>query len=156
MAIEIERKFLLKNDDWKSETLEGMRISQGYLNTQPERTVRVRVIGDNAFLTIKGKTQGTVRQEYEYAIPVEDGEQLLMLCERPLIEKVRYRIPVAAHTWEIDEFQGENEGLVIAEVELAEEGEEVTLPGWVGEEVSHDARYFNAALIKDPYTKWRR
>jgi CYTH domain-containing protein len=120
-----------------------------------ERTVRVRTAGEKGFLTIKGISVGATRSEYEYEIPVSDANEMLdRLCERPLIEKIRYRVPHAGLVWEIDEFEGENRGLIIAEVELKDERQSVTLPGWVGREVTGDSRYFNANLVAKPFTTW--
>ena len=154
MANEIERKFLLKNDTWRGQD-KGKPYRQGYLSTVKERTVRVRTAGDKAFLTIKGITVGASRPEYEYAIPVADANEMLdQLCERPLIEKTRYRISHAGLVWEVDEFEGDNRGLITAEVELKDEHQSVTLPGWIGEEVTGDPRYFNANLVAKPFSKW--
>ena len=153
MGTEIERKFLVRGAGWRVGP--GARYRQGYLSSEPERTVRVRVAGAAAWLTIKGATRGIARPEYEYAIPVAEAEELLDgLCQRPLIEKTRYRVDHGAHTWEVDEFHGDNEGLVIAEVEVQDAAEEVALPAWVGEEVSHDPRYFNSNLARHPYRRW--
>ena len=154
MGIEIERKFLLSGDDWK-ELAKGTYYRQGYLNSQKERTVRVRTIDDNGFLTIKGINVGATRMEYEYEIPVEDANVLLdELCDKPLIEKNRYQIEFAGFIWEVDEFFGENEGLIVAEIELESEGQQFEKPQWIGEEVSGDPRYFNSNLIKNPYSSW--
>jgi adenylate cyclase len=154
MGKEIERKFLVKGDVWKS-LAKGTRYRQGYLNSVKERTVRVRTVGDKGFLTIKGITTGASRTEYEYPIPVPDAEAMLNeLCEKPIIEKNRYKIKDRNLTWEVDEFFGENQGLIVAEVELQSESQSVEKPGWVGEEVTGDPRYFNANLIKHPYAKW--
>jgi adenylate cyclase len=154
MAKEIERKFLLNGDTWKS-LAKGTRYRQGYLNSVKERTVRVRTVGDKGFLTVKGITTGASRTEYEYPIPVPDAEGMLNeLCEKPLIEKNRYKIKDRNLTWEVDEFFGENQGLIVAEVELQSEGQSFEKPEWIGEEVTGDPRYFNANLIKHPYTKW--
>jgi adenylate cyclase len=154
MGQEIERKFLVKNDSWRGQD-NGKRYRQGYLSTVKERTVRVRTTGDKAFLTIKGITVGASRSEYEYEIPGADANEMLdQLCERPLIEKTRYRIPNAGLVLEIDEFEGENRGLITAEVELKDEHQSVTLPGWIGEEVTGDPRYFNANLVAKPFTTW--
>ena len=154
MGKEIERKFLVTGEAWKA--YPGVTIRQGYLTTDPERTVRVRTKGEKGFLTVKGKTVGAVRAEYEYEIPVEDANQMLdTLCHRPLIEKTRYHAPFGEHLWEVDLFFGENEGLVVAEVELSDEEEEPEMPIWVGEEVTHDPRYFNASLIANPYKNWK-
>lgn len=156
MAQEIERKFLVKGDEWR-EGAEATRFRQGFLSTDPERTVRVRAAGSKAWLTIKGKTVGARRTEYEYEIPVSDAEHLLdALCERPLIEKTRYHVRVGQHTWEVDVFEGENEGLVVAEVELENETDTFEPPSWVGEEVTRDPRYFNSNLVRNPYANWSR
>lgn len=153
MAREIERKFLVRGDDWRSG--QSALYRQGYLNTDKHRTVRVRVTGDSAFLTIKGITTGATRQEFEYPIPVRDADEMLNgLCEKPLIEKRRYRVPHDNLTWEVDEFLGENEGLVVAEVELASEDQAFEKPDWIGEEVTSDPRYYNANLVQRPFTTW--
>ena len=155
MAIEIERKFLLKNEQWRTVSGEGCLIRQGYLSDQPERTVRVRVAGEQAWLTIKGKTQGIARLELEYSIPVADAMQLLdQLCLTPLIEKYRYRIAQGDLVWEIDEFLGENAGLVVAEIELSAADQQFDRPDWLGDEVSDDPRYFNSALIRQSFSRW--
>ena len=153
MGLEIERKFLVTGTAWKA-LATGVLTRQGYLSTAVDRTVRVRIAGDRGFLTIKGRTHGLSRAEFEYAIPVEDAAAMLDLCEKPLIEKTRYRVPFGAHTWEVDEFHGANAGLVVAEVELESADEEPALPPWVGREVSRDARYYNANLVKRPFTTW--
>ena len=156
MGIEIERKFLLSADTWK-ELAKGTYYRQGYLNSQKERTVRVRTIGDTGFLTIKGISVGATRMEYEYEIPVEDARVLLSeLCEKPLIEKKRYKIEFAGFIWEVDEFFGENEGLIVAEIELESEDQQFEKPEWVGKEVSDDPRYFNSSLIKNPFSSWEK
>lgn len=156
MAQEIERKFLVVGDEWKR-GVTGVAYRQGYLSTVKERTVRVRTVGDKGFLTIKGVTVGVSRSEFEYAIPTEDANALLNdLCERPLIEKTRYKIPHGGLTWEVDEFFGENQGLVVAEVELSDEHQQIDRPSWIGQEVSGDPRYFNSNLIKTPYTRWKQ
>ena len=154
MGLEIERKFLVIGTAWQV-LAAGVLTRQGYLSSAAERTVRVRIAGDQGFLTVKGKSRGLSRAEFEYAIPVEDAAAMLdRLCEKPLIEKTRYRVPFGAHTWEVDEFHGANAGLVVAEVELASADEEPALPPWVGREVSQDARYFSANLVKRPFTTW--
>jgi adenylate cyclase len=154
MATEIERKFLVKDDSWRG-LGQGNRYRQGYLSTHPERTVRARVAAGKGYLTIKGKTQNATRAEYEYSIPVQDAEAILdELCARPLIEKTRYRIDYHGLVWEVDEFEGENAGLVIAEVELASADQAVALPAWIGEEVTADPRYYNANLIANPFSRW--
>lgn len=153
MGREIERKFLVGGVDWK----QGASVSvmcQGYLSTDPERVVRVRVEGDKAALTIKGKSSGAVRGEWEYEIPIADAEELLLLCRRPLIEKRRYRVKHAGMLWEVDEFAGDNAGLVVAEIELQAEDQVFVRPHWLGEEVTHDARYYNSNLLKHPYKDW--
>lgn len=153
MGQEIERKFLVVGDDWR-EGAGGTLYRQGYLAKDKERTVRVRVAGTKAYLTIKGCTKGTSRAEYEYEIPLQDAEELLDLCEGPLVEKTRHKIPHAGHIWEVDVFHGDNVGLIMAEVELKSEDEHVEMPGWVGKEVSGDARYYNSSLSKKPYKTW--
>jgi CYTH domain-containing protein len=154
MAKEIERKFLVQGEQWKA-LAAATRYRQGYLNSVKERTVRVRTIDDKGYLTVKGITTGATRSEYEYEIPREDADAMLDdLCEKPLIEKNRYKIPAGGHTWEIDEFFGENAGLVVAEVELASEAEAFEKPAWIAAEVTGDPRYFNSNLIKHPFTKW--
>jgi len=155
MATEIERKFIPRTDNWR-DGAGGVRYRQGYLSTDSERTVRVRTAGDKAFLTIKGKTVGASRAEYEYAIPRDDADAMLdQLCRRPIIEKVRYKISHGGLIWEVDEFEGENAGLVIAEVELSSEDQAVELPDWAGQEVTGDPRYYNANLISNPYSNWK-
>jgi CYTH domain-containing protein len=154
MGLEIERKFLVTGTAWKT-LARGVFTRQGFLSTVAERTVRVRIAGDEGFLTVKGRSRGISRAEFEYAIPVEDAVAMLDgLCEKPLIEKTRYRVPFGAHTWEVDEFHGANAGLVVAEVELGSADEELALPPWVGREVSGEARYYNANLVKKPFTSW--
>ena len=154
MGIEIERKFLVVKELW-TPPHSGTLIRQGYLSLDPARTVRVRLAGDKGYLTIKGESVGHLRAEYEYGIPaVEAAELLDRHCHRPLIEKIRYRIPAGRHLWEVDEFFGENAGLLLAEVELKDPAEEVVLPAWIGREVSDDPRYYNAALIRHPFGEW--
>lgn len=153
MAREIERKFLVKEGDWRA--AEGVRYRQGYLNSVKERVVRVRTIGEQGYLAVKGLTVGASRLEFEYEIPVRDAEQMLdELCERSLIEKDRRKVQHAGLVWEIDEFFGENQGLVVCEVELESEDQELERPEWLGEEVTGDPRYFNSNLIRHPYTRW--
>lgn len=153
MGTEIERKFLVKEGAWRD--AKATRYRQGYLSTVKERTVRVRTINDKAYLTIKGLTVGASRLEFEYEIPVADAEEMLdSLCEKPLIEKNRYKVDDGTLTWEVDEFFGENEGLIVAEVELQSEDQQFTRPDWVTEEVTSDPRYYNANLIKKPYSRW--
>ena len=152
MAAEIERKFLVHG--WAPRDA-GELFRQGYLNSQAERVVRVRVQGDGAKLTIKGITTGVTRAEFEYAIPVVDAEQLLAMCEQPIIEKRRHIEVVGGKRWEIDVFLGENAGLVVAELELASEDEAFDKPAWLGDEVSGDARYYNNNLIAHPFKRWQ-
>ena len=154
MGDEIERKFLVRDDRWRMGAT-GTPYRQGFLSTEPERTVRVRVAGDRGWLTVKGVTVGARRAEYEYEIPVEDAHRMLeTLCLRPLIEKVRYTLRSGRHTWEIDVFEGDNLGLVVAEVELENEDEAFERPAWLGDEVTDDPRYFNASLVAHPYKDW--
>ncbi|MBD2058552.1 CYTH domain-containing protein [Oculatella sp. FACHB-28] len=155
MATEIERKFLVVGDEWRKSAI-GTLYRQGYIFSDVRRTVRVRVAGEKGFLTIKGTAVGLVRPEFEYAIPTEDATLMLdTLCDRPLIEKTRHVLRQGDLTWEIDEFAGENQGLIVAEVELSDENQPVELPSWIGPEVSHDPRYFNAALAKNPFSHWK-
>jgi adenylate cyclase len=155
MGVEIERKFLVEGEAWR--TLgESTLLRQGYLSLEPNRTVRVRIDGERAFLTIKGKSVGASRGEWEYPIPVLDAAELLdTLCQQPLVEKVRHRIANGPHTWEVDEFLGANAGLVVAEIELVSEDEAFEQPDWIGREVTGDARYFNSRLISHPYSQWK-
>jgi len=154
MAKEIERKFLVKTAAWRPQDA-GVHFKQGYLNTQKERVVRVRIEGAKAKLTIKGVTTGVTRSEFEYPIPVEDAAILLdNLCEKPLIDKHRHAEVHGGKTWEIDVFHGDNEGLLVAEIELESEAEAFVRPDWVGEEVSSDPRYFNSNLLKNPFKNW--
>jgi adenylate cyclase len=154
MGTEIERKFLLCSDVWRKGAT-GTMYRQGYLNSAKERTVRIRTVGDQAFLTIKGITVGATRAEYEYPIPFDECNAMLdTLAEKPLIEKKRYKIKRGDLTWEIDEFFGDNKGLIVAEVELQSESQAFDKPDWVGDEVGGDPRYFNSNLIKHPYTRW--
>lgn len=155
MGKEIERKFLVKGDAWR-QLAKGVPYRQGYLSTVKERTVRVRTVGDRGFLTIKGVTVGATRAEYEYEIPLQDANEMLTnLCEKPLIEKNRYTIDLGPVTWEIDEFFGDNQGLIVAEVELQDEAQKLDFPPWIGEEVTGQPQYFNANLIKKPFTTWK-
>jgi len=152
MGIEIERKFLVVGEAWKQSP--GQRYSQGYLNRDPARTVRVRVVGSQAWLTIKGRNQGATRAEFEYEIPLADGLQLLGLCEGPLIDKIRRLVPHAGMSWEVDEFLGENAGLVVAEIELSTSDQAFEAPPWLGAEVTEDPRYFNSQLAQHPFSRW--
>ncbi len=154
MATEIERKYLVKNADWKA-LATGTAYRQGYLSTVKERTVRARTIKDKGYITVKGIAAGATRVEYEYEIPMEDANSMLdNLCEQPIIEKKRYVIEYEGLTWEVDEFNGENHGLIVAEVELSDENQTISLPDWIGEEVTGDPKYFNSNLVKLPYSKW--
>lgn len=156
--IEIERKFLVKSNAYRMEASASERIEQGFLNTDPDRTVRVRIKGDNGFLTIKGRSnkEGTTRFEWEHEIALSEAEALLKICEEGVIEKVRYLVPFGAHIFEVDEFSGSNSGLTIAEVELADASETYEKPIWLGEEVTGDIRYYNSQLSKQPYNTWKR
>ena len=154
--IEIERKFLIASDKYKEQAYKKTRIVQGFLNTHKERTVRVRIKGKEAYFTIKGisNKEGTSRFEWEKKIAVEEAEQLIKLCEPNLIEKIRYEIKVGNHIFEVDEFSAENEGLIIAEIELSEENESFEKPDWLGKEVTGDIRYYNSQLSRVPYKNW--
>ena len=154
MGTEIERKFLVRDDSFRS-LAQGTRYRQGYLNSTKERVVRVRTIDDKGFLTIKGITTGATRAEYEYEIPVKEAEAILNeLCEQPLIEKNRYKIAHRGFIWEVDEFFGENQGLIFAEVELESEDQSYDKPEWITDEVTGDPKYFNSNLIQNPYKNW--
>jgi CYTH domain-containing protein len=154
--IEIERKFLVTSTDFIAESFTKNRIVQGYLSAVPERTVRVRIKGSKGFLTIKGKSNdsGTTRLEWEKEIDVQEAEQLLSLCEKGVIDKVRHDIKVGKHTFEVDVFSGENEGLIMAEIELEDENEGFEKPTWLGVEVTNDARYYNVYLSQKPFQSW--
>lgn len=156
MSYEIERKFLVKNTDFIKVTKSKHYIVQAFLNSTPERTVRIRIKDDLAFLTIKGKSnaEGTTRSEWEYEIPVVDAQAMLKLCEPGSIEKYRYIIPVGEHEFEVDVFEGENQGLIVAEVELESADEYFEKPDWLGEEVTGDVRYYNSNLSKKPFSEW--
>jgi adenylate cyclase len=154
MGVEIERKFLLTGDGWR-ELGTPVLLRQGYLSTNPERTVRVRLEGQGATMTIKSKSVGATRGEWEYPLPLTDANELLdRVCEQPIIEKYRSRVEHAGHVWEVDEFLGVNEGLRFAEIELDSEDAEFEKPDWIGEEVTDDRRYFNSNLIKHPFSQW--
>ena len=154
MPVEIERKFLVTGDAWRQQAV-GRQYRQGYLSCDPERSVRIRLAGEEAWLTIKGISRGAARVEYEYRIPVDEAREMLdKLCLQPLIEKTRYEVEYSGLTWEVDEFFGDNAGLLIAEVELESEDQSIELPDWVGEDVTHDTRYYNASLIANPYSQW--
>jgi len=162
MGTEIERKYLVKQAEWRSHKEQilqqnpamGKKYSQGYIPTSNGTTVRVRIIGTQGYLTIKSKTLGYTRAEFEYPIPVVDAEQMLnSLCQQPLIDKIRYKINYQDLVWEVDEFKGENQGLIVAEVELESENQQIDIPYWIDREVN-DPKYFNSNLIKYPYSKW--
>jgi adenylate cyclase len=154
MGLEIERKFRVTSEAWRA-LGKPLEIRQGYLSAYPACTVRVRLTADCAWLTVKGLSKGASRSEFEYRIPLADaGEMLDTLCAQPLLEKRRTRIPLGDVTWEVDEFLGENLGLVVAEVELRSADQALELPPWIGEEVTHDARYFNSHLLTHPYSRW--
>lgn len=156
MAIEIERKFLLKDDRWRQQADAGTEYQQAYLVGSKAASVRVRIEGDKAFLNIKSATLGITRQEYEYPVPMNDARALLNdLCEQPVIEKTRYHLTHDGHEWEIDVFKGENAGLIVAEIELPDENAAFEKPDWLGEEVSDDPRYYNVCLVKNPYKNWK-
>jgi adenylate cyclase len=154
MGAEIERKFLVIDDRWRNLST-GVLYRQGYIADQPGRTVRVRIAGDRGFLTIKGSTNGITRLEFEYMIPINDANEMLnRLCTSPIIEKYRYKISLGNIIWEVDEFLGDNQGLIIAEVELQNAEQAIDLPDWLGEDVSHDPRYYNSNLSKHPFKDW--
>lgn len=164
MGQEIERKYLVKQAEWRSHKKKlqqqypgiGEKYCQGYIPTSNQTTVRLRIIGKRAYLTIKSKTTGYTRSEFEYPVPVEDAEQMLQtLCLQPLIEKIRYKINYHDLVWEVDEFWGENQGLIIAEVELENEEQQINIPQWIDKEVN-DPKYFNSSLIKYPYSQWKQ
>jgi adenylate cyclase len=157
MGKEIEKKFLVKSDAFKQHAKKSTRITQGYISSVPERTVRVRIKGDKGYITIKGigNESGASRFEWEKEIPVEEVKELLKICEPGIIDKTRYLVEVGNHTFEVDEFYGDNEGLVIAEVELQDENEDFEKPDWLGEEVTGDVRYYNSMLMKNPYKNWK-
>ncbi|MBM4206553.1 MAG: CYTH domain-containing protein [Gammaproteobacteria bacterium] len=155
MAKEIEHKFLLANEDWRTAVERTVQYKQGYLSSQPTSSIRVRITDQQAWLNIKSATVGTQRLEFEYDIPLQDAEDIISaLCSKPLIEKTRYFITFDGKIWEIDEFAGENSGLIVAEIELAEEGETFSKPPWLGAEVTHDLRYYNNNLAISPYKNW--
>ena len=155
MGLEIERKFLV-DGDFKPFATQSTRITQGYLSSVPERTVRIRIKGDKGYITVKGigSGSGASRFEWEKEIPVGEAEQLLAICEPGIIDKRRYLVPAGRHTFEVDEFYGVNEGLTVAEIELSSESEPFVRPAWLGKEVTGDVRYYNAMLMKQPYTEW--
>lgn len=156
MGTEIERKFLVCSDDWREEASRSRRYRQGYLTDAQSVSIRVRIAGDRGFLNIKSVTLDVSRAEFEYPIPIEDAAELLeRFCSRPLIEKTRYFVPYGSHVWEVDVFDGENAGLVVAEIELNHVDEGFQKPHWIGEEVSADPRYYNVSLVTHPYKDWK-
>jgi adenylate cyclase len=155
MATEIERKFLVLNDDWRKLATHKKIMKQGYFAGGGKASIRIRISGDAANINIKSATLGVTRKEYEIPLPFDDASEMLeQLCEKPVIEKTRYYVPYGNHVWEVDEFRGDNAGLVVAEVELDETDETFERPSWLGEEVSHDTRYYNVCLVKHPYKDW--
>lgn len=155
MATEIEHKFLLRDDRWRSQVERSARLRQGYLISDARCSVRVRIAEGQGFLNIKSGTLGIQRSEYEYPIPLAEAEEILdILCEKPLLEKTRHYLKFDQHLWEIDEFSGENAGLIVAEVELSRIDEPFARPDWLGEDVSHDIRYYNSQLARHPYQTW--
>ena len=155
MGTEIERKFTLKNEDWREEVTNSQRYVQGYLAGNERTSVRVRIAGEKANINIKSATLGIFRQEYEYSIPLEDAQKMLDdLCEKPVIDKIRHLVTFENKLWEIDEFSGENQGLIVAEIELNDIDEKFELPQWANEDVSHDKRYYNVCLVTHPYKDW--
>lgn len=157
MAIEIEHKFLLANDDWRKYVSRSVKYRQGYLSSQPTSSIRVRISDNHAWLNIKSATIGTHRHEYEYEIPMTDANEILNnLCRKPLIEKTRYFVNDDGNVWEIDEFEGDNQGLIVAEIELNETGQSFSKPLWLGQEVTGDLRYYNNNLAIHPYSEWHQ
>jgi adenylate cyclase len=156
MAIEIEHKFLLANEDWRGFVQKSIKYKQGYLSSQPTSSIRVRISDRQAWLNIKSATIGTQRLEFEYEIPLPDAEEIInTLCGKPVIEKIRHFVTHDHNIWEIDEFEGDNQGLIVAEIELAEVGQKFTKPDWLGAEVTHDLRFYNNNLAINPYKNWR-
>ncbi|MCX7097449.1 MAG: CYTH domain-containing protein [Methylococcales bacterium] len=155
MAIEIEHKFLLTNEDWREQVSHAVKYRQGYLSSLATSSIRVRISDNHAWLNIKSATIGTQRHEFEYEIPLPDAEEIINnLCGKPIIEKTRYIVIDDDNTWEIDEFEGCNKGLVVAEIELSEIGKPFSKPQWLGKEVTQDLRYYNNNLAKHPYLEW--
>lgn len=157
MAVEIEHKFLLANDSWRKQVQKSVNYKQGYLSSQPTNSIRVRIADDQAWLNIKSATIGTQRLEFEYPIPLTDAEEILMLlCRKPLVEKIRHFVPDGGLLWEIDEFKGDNAGLIIAEIELDELGLSFAIPQWISTEVTQDLRYYNNNLVDNPFKNWAK
>ena len=156
MAVEIEHKFLLANNDWRKQVSYSVKYKQGYLSAVATSSIRVRISNDQAWLNIKSATIGTHRHEYEYEIPLSDAQEIITnLCRKPIIEKTRHIVIDDNNTWEIDEFEGDNSGLIVAEIELLEVGADFSIPAWLGEEVTSDHRYYNNNLASHPYSVWR-
>jgi adenylate cyclase len=155
MGMEIERKFLLRDESWRREAV-GTSYTQGYISKEKDHTVRIRIAGEKAYITIKGAVEGISRPEFEYVIPLEDARELMKLCKGPLIDKTRYRIPFEGLVWEVDVFHGENLGLIVAEVELTDPDQRVVFPPWVGEEVTGDPRFYNSSLSILPFGRWEK
>lgn len=158
MPLEIERKFLVRSDAYKAEAFRSTRIRQGYLSSLPGRSVRLRVRGNKGFITIKGRSNasGTTRFEWEKEIPLAEAEELMLLCEEGVIDKTRYEVRNGKFIFEVDEFYGANAGLVVAEIELTDESDAFDKPAWLGEEVTGDRKYYNSALVKNPFVKWQK
>jgi adenylate cyclase len=157
MAIEIEHKFLLSNDNWRNYITSSVKYRQGYLSSQATSSIRVRISDNNAWINIKSATIGTCRNEYEYEIPLDDANEIIEnLCKKPVINKTRHFVTHGNHTWEIDEFHNENQGLIVAEIELTTLDEEFTKPDWIGNDVTNDLRYYNNNLANNPYLEWTK
>lgn len=155
MPTEIERKFLLKNDGWRTDADEGIHMVQAYMGSNEKSSVRIRIQGDSANINIKSKTPGIQRSEYEYFIPMDEAKEMLeSLCDKPCMEKTRFHVMHDEHEWEIDVFAGDNQGLIVAELELDSVEEDFSLPDWIAEEVSDDSRYYNICLVDHPYKDW--
>ena len=156
MQVEVEHKYLVRKDLWYAiHKHEGLEIRQAYLSADPARTIRIRIAGPSAYLTIKGPSHKASRLEFEYPIPVPDAHELLQFCAGNFIEKVRYKVEFAGKIWEVDEFFGQNDGLILAEIELSAPDEIYDKPSWIGEEVTDDVRYYNSALAQKPYSSWK-
>ena len=156
MALEIERKFLLRTDDWRAAVESRELLRQGYLSSGSQCSIRARIAGEQAWINLKARRSGMTRLEFEYSIPVADANEILdELAQGPILEKYRHRIPAGEYVWEVDEFLGENAGLIVAEIELPNENAQFDRPSWVGEEVTEDERYYNFNLAKNPYSQWR-
>ncbi len=156
MALEIEHKFLVNNNDWKEQVSHSVYYKQGYLHSDEQRSIRIRISDEEAWLNIKSATIGSSRQEYEYSIPLNEADEMLnTLCHKPLIEKKRYFVPIKQHVWEVDVFDGDNSGLIVAEIELSQINENFFRPNWLGLEVTEDIRYYNNSLCVNPYKLWK-